>query len=232
VYAFYPRRLGFWRIELQTEPISPPAKPTHVVVALNQWLETKLAANDDLCASWLWSHDRWRHQDIPTRRLRLDAKRNLLDVERTVRGLATLPRKTRIWVRMPNWLGDVVLALPLLRALRASRPDAEITLIAKNAFLPLLSDTGLADQLHPLPPRGLGYFAHFWKQRHRYPDLYLLLTHSMRGDFEAWLARCPQRFGLVKAGRRRPLLTHRYCVPRDFDERADRPRPGHRVRLP
>jgi lipopolysaccharide heptosyltransferase II len=188
-------------------------------VALNQWLEATLAADDNLCASWLWSHDRWRHQDEPHRRLRLESKRNLLPAELSTRHLATLPRKTRFFIRLPNWLGDVVMALPLLRALRASRPDAEITLIAKASFIPLLKGWAIADHYEALPKRGIGYFLHFWKMRRRYPDVYLLFTNSTRGDLEAWFTRCPQRFGIVRPKHRRRLLTHGYNTPPDFDER-------------
>ncbi|HTZ20512.1 MAG TPA: glycosyltransferase family 9 protein, partial [Opitutaceae bacterium] len=34
----------------------------------------------------------------------------------------------------------------------------------------------------------------------------------------AWLTRCPQRFGLVRSGKPRPLLSHAYRVPADFNE--------------
>ena len=53
-------------------------KSESVTLGLNRWLERTLAADENLCASWLWSHDRWRHQDMPARRLRLESKRNLL----------------------------------------------------------------------------------------------------------------------------------------------------------
>ena len=110
------------------------------------------------------------------------------------------------------------MTLPLLRALRTSRPDAEITLVAKAAFLPLLSSWGVADRLHALPARGRGYWRHFWRLRENYPDLWLLFTNSLRGDLEAWLAGAPQRFGIVRPGKWRPLLTHAYRPPADFRE--------------
>jgi len=119
---------------------------------------------------------------------------------------------------MPNWLGDVVMALPLLRAIRASRPYARITLLAKAQFHPLLEQLGIADEVRSLPPPGPGYWPHFHRLRHEYPDCCLLLTNSLRGDLEAWLTRCPQRFGLVRPGRPRPLLTHAWRVPASFDE--------------
>ncbi len=218
--VLYPRRLGFWRVELGLEPIAQDQTTAGATIACNRWLEAKLAGDDGLCASWLWAHDRWRNQDIPAQRLRLEAKRNFLAAELPARGLDALPRRTRIFVRLPNWLGDVVMALPLLRALRVSRPDAEITLLAKPQFLPLLQGWNLADRLRPLPPRGLGYFPHFWRLRRAYPDVWLLFTNSLRGDAEAWLSGCRQRFGLVRPGKYRPLLTHAYRVPAGWDERT------------
>ncbi len=223
IMAFYPRRLGFWKLRFEAMEIIHDGTAISVTLALNRWLETILSSDDNFCASWLWSHNRWRHQDIPSQRFHLESKRNLLAADLAARNLAVLPRNTRIFVRLPHSLGDVVMALPLLRALRVSRPDAEITVIAKATLLPLFKIAGVADHLEPLPPHGLGYFLHFWKLRRRYPDVYLLLTHSTRGDVEAWLTRCPQRFGLVKPGHRRSLLTHCYAVPADFDERQNHP---------
>ncbi len=216
----YPRRLGFWRIEIDLDVIPNDRTVAGATIALNRWLEDKLASDENLCASWLWAHDRWRNQDVPARRFRLEAKRDLLAADLAARGLTVLPRKTRFFIRMPNWLGDVVMAIPLLRALRASRPDAELTLLAKPQFLSLLESCGVADQLHALPPRGPGYFAHFRRLRRAYPDTWLLFTNSLRGDVEAWLARCPQRFGVVRPGKWRPLLSHKFVVATDFEESA------------
>ncbi len=220
VRSFYPRRTGFWRVEFESALIAHDRTAEGITVALNRWLEDLLRGDDRLCASWLWAHDRWRHQDVPARRFHLESKRNWLDADQRLRGLPALPRRTRLFIRLPNWLGDVVMALPLLRALRASRPDAEVTLLAKAQFLPLLESWGVADHLHALPPQGLGYYAHFWRLRRAYPDTWLLFTNSFRGDLEAWLSGCRQRFGLLRPGKRRPLLSHAYVVPAGFDERT------------
>lgn len=220
VYGIFPRRRAFWRVEIDLHELPHDNRGETVTIRLNQWLEELLRGDDNLCASWLWAHDRWRNQDMPARRLRLEAKRDLLAADLAARGLTSPPRRTRIWIRLPNWLGDVVMALPLLRALRVSRPDAEITLVAKKQFLPLLERWAVADRVHALPAQGLGYFAHFRGLRHEYADVWLLFTNSFRGDLEAWLAGARQRFGIVRAGKSRPLLSHSYRVPAEFDERT------------
>ncbi|MES2697584.1 MAG: glycosyltransferase family 9 protein, partial [Verrucomicrobiota bacterium] len=209
-----------WRVEIGAHAIPHDDSGEAVTLGLNRWLETLLSSDDNLCASWLWAHDRWRNQDMPSRRFRLEAKRNLLATDLAARGLTTPQRRTRIWVRLPNWLGDVVMAIPLLRALRAGRPDAEIVLVGKKQFLPLLERWQLADRLHALPPQGAGYFAHFRRLGAEHPDVWLLFTNSVRGDVEARLTGCRQRFGLIRPGKKRPLLSHAYRVPADFDERT------------
>jgi heptosyltransferase II len=215
--TFYPRRTAFWRVAFESEPVPNDGTSAGATLALNRWFEDAMS-DEGLCASWLWAHDRWRNQDIPSLRLRLGARRNLLAADLRARGLSRPPRNTRIWIRMPNWLGDVAMAAPLLRAVRESRPDAEITLLAQAGLVPLLESFGLADRIRALPGRGLGYLAHFTGLRASYPDVWILLTNSLRGDLEARIAGCPQRFGIGRPGRRRPLLTDTYRLPDGFDE--------------
>jgi heptosyltransferase-2 len=215
--TFYPRRTGFWRVSFETDPVPNDGTIAGATVALNRWLETALG-DADLCASWLWAHDRWRNQDVPSRRLRLSAKRSFLTEDVALRALPALPRRTRFWIRAPNWLGDLVMAGPLIRAVRASRPDAELTLLAKPALVPLLKALGLADRVVALPAPGPGYLARCARFRAAYPDTWILFTNSARGDLEARVAGCPQRFGIVRAGRPRPLLSHSWRVPEGFDE--------------
>lgn len=218
VVAIYPHRTAFWRVDLRFEPLTTDGTVAGVTLALNRWLETTLARDDNHCASWLWSHDRWRAQHYHTKRFKIGAKRNLLAADLAARGWDRLPKKTRVFVRLPNWLGDVVMTLPLLRAVRTARPDAELTLIGKAAFAPLVARWDVCDRYEPLPPRGAGYFRHFRRLRIRFPDTYVLFTHSVRGDLEARLTGAPQRFGIVRAGRRRPLLSHAYTPSPAYDE--------------
>jgi len=96
----------------------------------------------------------------------------------------------------------------------------EFTLIGKAAFAPLIEAAGVADRFEPLPPRGLGYFRHFLKFRKAPPEAYYIFTHSLRGDLEARLTGCPQRFGIIRPAHRRPLLTHAHRLPADFDQAA------------
>jgi ADP-heptose:LPS heptosyltransferase/lauroyl/myristoyl acyltransferase len=214
----YTERTGFLRSRIRGEYLQCGSAAAEVLFASNRWLENKLRDSPAYCADWLWLHSRWRHQDHPTRRFRLQSKRDLLPEQLAWQGAPSVPRRTRYFVRLPNWLGDVVMALPLIRALRLSRPDAAITFLAQPAFAPWLERLGLAERILALPAPGRGYWAFFRRLREEYPDVHVLFTNSFRGDFEAWLAGAPQRFGMHRPGRARPLLTHAWAVPAGLDE--------------
>src|SRR6185369_631905 len=57
---------------------------------------------------------------------------------------------SRIMIRVPNWVGDAVIALPALRELRRIFAGARITLVARPWVAGLFDGEGLADELMPI----------------------------------------------------------------------------------
>lgn len=209
-HVMYTERMGFWKAKVHTLRL-PNAQEIPVRVSANKWLEEKLKENDNYCADWLWFHNRWRAQHAFYERFRINAKKIDLDWSK-------LSCKTKFWFRMPNWLGDVIMALPLLRAIKKGRPDAEITLLAQKPLVPLLEKLGIADKIIALPEKNWKYFFKFLKLSKKYPETEFLFTNSERGDIEAWLIDAPQRFGMERPGKKRRLLTHTWAMPESLDE--------------
>ena len=226
VYVMLLERQCFWQAKLTLTPIPLGEVPVDVTIGAHDALEAYLRRDKATAADWLWLHDRWNYAYKPHRRFRLPEKRNQLARACTRHGQDVLPRKTRFWVRLPDRQEDVVAALPVLRAIRASRPDFEFTLIGPSVLKPLVEGAGVADRFIPLPKRGLGYFRTFHRIRLQYPDTFLVLSETWRADLEAFLTRCPQRFGVERPGRRRRFLTTAYRAP----SRGDGPR-ANQMRL-
>jgi heptosyltransferase-2 len=101
---------------------------------------------------------------------------------------------------MPNWLGDTVMALPALAALRAGRPEARI--IAIGRWAQLLSGQEVADILLPYPGPVRERVAFACNIREEPPDLALLLVNSMESAVAAWQWGARRRLGFDTDGRR------------------------------
>ncbi len=69
---------------------------------------------------------------------------------------APLRDARRIVVRMPNWLGDVVMATPGLRALRRHAPDAHISVQLPGVLAPLLEGSPHVDAIVAMDGRPQG----------------------------------------------------------------------------
>jgi len=116
----------------------------------------------------------------------------------------------KIAVFMPNWVGDVVMATPTLRALRDLYQEARIFGVLKPGLTDLLYGNPNVDELLPCDHRSKDAAHHPWNvvkrmRRERF-DVGVLLTNSLRSALLAWAAKVKRRVGYARDGR--SLLLH------------------------
>jgi heptosyltransferase-2 len=111
----------------------------------------------------------------------------------------------RALVRFPNWLGDTVMALPTLRALRAAIPDAELWCLGPWVGTILETEPGIARRL--VPPGGVGArLVQARRLRQARFDVALILPNSFETALAGWLSGARWRVGYGEG--RDALLTH------------------------
>lgn len=117
----------------------------------------------------------------------------------------------KIALFLPNWLGDVVMATPALRAIRRHYGDqAHLVGIMRPYLADVLAGTNWLDAQWFFDPRGndpsLRSRAVARRMRDEQFDIAVLFTHSLRTAWVAWRGGARQRIGYVRYGRG-PLLT-------------------------
>jgi heptosyltransferase-2 len=93
----------------------------------------------------------------------------------------------RFVVVAPNWLGDAVMALPAIAALRRGQPDASIAVAARPSVAPLFTLAQEVNAVIALTDAGSSQLAGH--------DIALLLPNSFRSALTARLAGVPERWG-------------------------------------
>ncbi len=126
----------------------------------------------------------------------------------------------RILLRMPNWLGDIVMAAPTVAAIRKARPDAELIAQARKPFLPLAA---LLPGVTRVVPTGRDRTPRDLLQSRRTlralgAEAAVVFPRSTRAALAPRLAGIEQRVGYGAAGRKM-LLTHRVTGWRPYRER-------------
>lgn len=124
----------------------------------------------------------------------------------------------KILVRATNWVGDAIMALPALRALRSVFPGANISVLARPYVAELYGGQGIAEALIPYDPRGVhaGFrgreriAAELRRQRF---DAALLLQNAFDAAWLAWRSGIPRRIGYARDGRSF-LLTEAVRTPK------------------
>ncbi len=133
----------------------------------------------------------------------------------------------KIAVFLPNWLGDLVMATPALRAVRRRYgAEARIVGILRPYLSDVLAGTDWFDEQWYFNPHAeqkkLRHLAVVQRMRKEKFDLALLLPNSLRTAAMAWFGGAKERIGYARYGRG-PLLTRKLDSPRAHGRMVDYP---------
>lgn len=125
-----------------------------------------------------------------------------------------------ILIRAPNWIGDAVLCLPAIEALKAVYPQAEITALARPWVSPVFLNNPSFKRIIEYDKGGMhrgisGRLKLILDIKRRGFDMAVLFQNAFEAALIAFLARIPVRTGYAR-DLRRLLLTHPIRVDRDI----------------
>ena len=119
-----------------------------------------------------------------------------------------LPEGALVLVRLPNWIGDVILCTPALAALRRARPDLRLEALVKPKIRAAVEGLPALDAVRFLAGAGLGdTLGQARELRGEGFAAALIFPKGAREALLAFAARIPVRIGLA-TDRRSLLLTH------------------------
>jgi len=124
----------------------------------------------------------------------------------------------KIMIRATNWVGDAIMALPTLRAIRQRHADAHISIVARPYVADIYRDQQVCDELIHYDPKGEH---RGWSGREKLAadlrarkfDVALLLQNAFDAAWLAWRAQIPQRIGYARDARSL-LLTKAIPAPK------------------
>jgi lipopolysaccharide heptosyltransferase II len=183
VYTTGPAR---WRMVFTERFDQSGASLAALTSKINEVIEQQIRhAPED----WFWVHNRWKTPDP-----------NFL-LAQYRRGVYLPPvfptgdlKPFRILIRSSNWLGDAVMSVPAVRAIKDGRPDAHITIAAPAKTAPMWNLIQEVDAIIPLPNTSFLAVVRLLRQQIAF-DVAILFPNSLRVALETLLSGIPRRAG-------------------------------------
>jgi heptosyltransferase-2 len=160
-------------------------------------LELLTAKTNDLIAAqirrapedWFWVHNRWK---MPQPSFLLSRYKRGVYLPPDISAQDLQP--FRILIRSSNWLGDAVMSVPAVRAIKNGRPDAHVTIAAPAKIAPVWKLVPEVDAILPLASNSLLAAVRSIRGRPRF-DVAILFPNSLRVALEALLSGVRRRVG-------------------------------------
>jgi heptosyltransferase II len=189
--AIYTTGRAKWRLVISNELPRDTHDPNILTAEINLSLEREIRVAP---ADWFWVHNRWK-----------TPKPEFLLI-RYKRGVTLPPGFTvgqlkpfNILVRASNWLGDAVMSAPAVRAIKAGRPDARVTILTKAKLADFWRTLPEVDEIICIES-GESIFSVARKISNRF-DVAFVFPNSIRTGLEVQLAGIPRRIGYKRPWR-------------------------------
>jgi len=174
--AIYTEESGRWRMSFADRIDTPGDSVEALTAKANELIANQIRRAPE---DGFWLHNRWK-----------TPRPNFL-LARYKRGVflpKDLPAQNlkpfRILVRSSNWLGDAVMSVPAVRAMKNGRPDAHLTILAPEKIAPMWKLISEVDQVLSLPNKSLFAAMRVIGRQPRF-DVAVLLPNSLRSALEA-----------------------------------------------
>jgi len=138
---------------------------------------------------WFWVHNRWK-TPRPNFLLARYKRGVYLPSDLSAQNL----KPFRILIRSSNWLGDAVMSVPAVRAIKNGRPDTHITVAAPTKIASMWKLVSEVDAIIPLTGNSLVAAARSLRRQSSF-DAAILFPNSLRVALESWLSGIPRRVG-------------------------------------
>jgi heptosyltransferase II len=180
-------RATHWNIHFGKPIHARGRKDGDVMAEIHRSLEKAIRKDPP---NWFWVHQRWK---TPSPNFLLSQYRRGIHVPEGAR-----LKPFRIMVRSANWLGDAVMTLPAIQAIKKGRPDCHLTVLCPSKLTDFWKLESCVDEvrtslddLRKAPPFAAA----------------ILFPNSFRSAWEAWRLGIPRRVGYAGHGPRAWLLT-------------------------
>jgi heptosyltransferase-2 len=184
--AFYTSGAARWRIVIGPVLETKSESVEALTAQANELIADQIRQAPE---DWFWVHNRWK---TPRPNFLLSGyKRGVyLPVQMQPEQL----KPFRILIRASNWLGDSVMSVPAVCAIKRGRPDAHVTVAAPEKIAAVWKLIPEVDEIVSLPGHSL--FSNVRLLRREGPfDAAVLFPNSLRVALEAWLSGIPRRVG-------------------------------------
>lgn len=184
--AIYTDGRARWRIVISPALENNEESVGSLSAKTNQVIEQQIRRAPE---DWFWVHNRWK-----------TPRPNFL-LARYKRGVYLPPdlsaqnlKPFRILIRSSNWLGDAVMSVPAVRAIKNGRPDTHITVAAPAKIASMWKLVPEVDAIIPLTGNSLVAAARSLRRQSSF-DATILFPNSLRVALESWLSGIPRRVG-------------------------------------